>query len=342
VKICDVDGSGKVIPAPSDPDIEAILKSGDNGGWRLEEAEQIPVLGGTNLAAYAYSKTDGNNKIYKIFVALDDLLKQRVGKALDLDKSGDGQKRLNDLFSVGGISPLSKLADDVDLVKAINDLGDVKKFAFLDDLAATKGFGRSLDRLTVGHVEAWDVLINSKVIRSSLGNLETISKYLDDFPDRGPLLKKLFAYAAGDEPAYFYTLNKLSDNLDAVVLDATSLGLDDATKAAKAWLIPEPGWHDVIIHGDIDEFKVFTGEKWVSLNHRDLADYMYSQGYSGGQVRLISCKTGVFEDAIGQHLSNKLGVVVKAPKANITVRSDGLYSIDGNKGWRTFIPGTIP
>ncbi|NTE04385.1 hypothetical protein G6M26_06090 [Agrobacterium tumefaciens] len=57
------------------------------------------------------------------------------------------------------------------------------------------------------------------------------------------------------------------------------------------------------------------------------------------QRRLISCNTGIFPDAIGKNLANKLGLNVKAPKGLITVFKDGSYEITNNAGWTIFKPG---
>jgi len=80
-------------------------------------------------------------------------------------------------------------------------------------------------------------------------------------------------------------------------------------------------------------------DKVVNINHRSLANYMKSLGYKKGSVRLISCKSGVFPDAIAKHLANKLGVSVKAPTDLITVLSNGSYFIHNSGRWRDFTPG---
>lgn len=125
-----------------------------------------------------------------------------------------------------------------------------------------------------------------------------------------------------------------------VVLDATKLGMDDATLLASKWIKPENGWYDVVIHGTPDNFMVNTGNKWVKITHRDLVNFLKSIGYSQNKpIRLISCNTGVFPDAIGKDLANKIGVEVKAPKGLITVFEDGSYKISNSGEWRIFKPG---
>ena len=125
-----------------------------------------------------------------------------------------------------------------------------------------------------------------------------------------------------------------------VILDATKLGKDDATLKAAKWILPENDWYDVVVHGTPDNFMINTGQKWVSITHRDLVTYLKNQGYKmGTPIRLISCNTGVFPDAIGQHLANKIGSQVKAPKGLITVYESGNYTISGPTGdWRYFKP----
>lgn len=194
-------------------------------------------------------------------------------------------------------------------------------------------------------VRAWEVTYLSPVLRRDVTSLEGISNYLDDFPNRSEMLSDLLATAANQEAAYSSSIRKLANdhvgNVDEVVLDATSLGLGDATRRAAQWITPEPGYYDVVLHGTADYFMVKTGDSWVRINHRTLANYMQSQGYSGGKVRLVSCSTGVYPDAIGQHSSNKLGVEVKAPKRAITVYEDGTYTIANDAGWRDFVPTTF-
>ncbi|MDY0907606.1 fibronectin type III domain-containing protein [Pedobacter sp. CFBP9032] len=126
-----------------------------------------------------------------------------------------------------------------------------------------------------------------------------------------------------------------------VVLDATKLGADDATLAAARWIKPESGWYDIVVHGTPDNFMVNIGSgNWVSITHRDLLKYLISKGYNGKiPIRLISCNTGIFPDAIGKNLANKLGLAVKAPKGLITVFEDGTYKISNNAGWTIFKPG---
>jgi hypothetical protein len=123
-----------------------------------------------------------------------------------------------------------------------------------------------------------------------------------------------------------------------ITLDATKLGMDNSTLSAAKWMKPEEGWFDVVIHGTPDNFKVFVGDRWVTLSHRDLVNYLKSIGYKPRTpIRLVSCNTGVFPDAIGKDLANKIGANVKAPKGLITVYESGKYTISGPTGeWRIF------
>jgi len=145
---------------------------------------------------------------------------------------------------------------------------------------------------------------------------------------------------AGKNPEKYLSNGLGIQAVDRVVLDATKLGMDDATLSAARWIKPETGWYDVVLHGTPDNFMVFVGENWVSISHRDLLKYLISKGYSGKvPIRLISCNTGVFPDAVGKNLANKLGLEVKAPKGLITVFKDGTYEISNNGGWMIFKPG---
>ncbi len=125
-----------------------------------------------------------------------------------------------------------------------------------------------------------------------------------------------------------------------VILDATKLGTDEATLKAAKWIKPETGWFDVVVHGTPDNFMVYTGKQWTSISHRDLLNYLRSIGYKKKTpIRLVSCNTGVFPDAIGKNLANKIGSEVKAPKGLITVYEDGSYIISNSGNWRIFKPG---
>ncbi|MBR1673672.1 MAG: hypothetical protein IJ703_01815 [Eubacterium sp.] len=123
---------------------------------------------------------------------------------------------------------------------------------------------------------------------------------------------------------------KGSRNSKVVIADATLVGngrgheLKEVSKRVKK----EPGYTDVAVHGDIDKILVYikdgNTEKEIVLNHRNLARYLKrNDGYTGGKIRLLSCKTGSEEGSFAQDLANKLGVVVRAPSDTLHIFPSG-------------------
>ncbi len=117
---------------------------------------------------------------------------------------------------------------------------------------------------------------------------------------------------------------------DIVVADSTLVGngrgfrLKEAAKIVKK----EPGYTDVAVHGTPDHvsFIVNDGDKdrEIELSHRSLAKFLKAdKGYSGGKIRLLSCKTGSEAGSFAQNLANKLGVVVRAPSDTLHIYPSG-------------------
>ena len=97
----------------------------------------------------------------------------------------------------------------------------------------------------------------------------------------------------------------------------------------------EPGYTDVAIHGAPGYVSVFrkTGndEERIDLNHRSLAKFLkHDKGYTGGKIRLLSCKTGSASGTFAQDLANKLGVVVRAPSDTLHIFPNGRTVIGPN------------
>ncbi|MBQ6637802.1 MAG: hypothetical protein IJH82_04015 [Lachnospiraceae bacterium] len=98
----------------------------------------------------------------------------------------------------------------------------------------------------------------------------------------------------------------------------------------------EPGYTDVAIHGSPNSVSVFrktaTGEEEIILDQRRLAKYLkHDKGYSGGKIRLLSCKTGIETGTFAQNLANKMGVVVRAPSDTLHIYPNGKMVIGPDK-----------
>lgn len=113
---------------------------------------------------------------------------------------------------------------------------------------------------------------------------------------------------------------------------------------------PIPGFEDIAIHGQPDGFQYLrinprTGkEEHINLNQRQLATFLRkSRDYNGGNIRLVSCKTGAKTNGIAQHLANKLGVTVMAPTDTAWVFPNGKIAVGPSPfkntgGWRYYYP----
>ena len=110
-----------------------------------------------------------------------------------------------------------------------------------------------------------------------------------------------------------------------VAADSTLVGngkgfeLKEAAKRVKK----ENGFKDVAVHGSPDSISVIVSEngkdKDIVLDYRRLAKFLKSdKGYGGGNIRLLSYKTGSKTGTFAQNPANKMGVTVRAP-------SDTLY-----------------
>jgi RHS repeat-associated protein len=108
--------------------------------------------------------------------------------------------------------------------------------------------------------------------------------------------------------------------------------------AMKATL--EPGYHDVIVHGNPTGFGI---SGW-NATPEDLAQLLrQDSGYAGGPIRLISCNTGSQWGGAAQQLADELGVEVKAPTYEVWTRPDGSLTIGPSQfsrsgRWISFSP----
>ena len=133
---------------------------------------------------------------------------------------------------------------------------------------------------------------------------------------------------AGLHGGFGRTLGARKSNV--VVADSNLVGdghgralSDVAKKVAK-----EQGYTDVAVHGSPDSISVFRKsgdeEQEIKLDQRRLAKFLKSDaGYTGGNIRLLSCKTGTETGTFAQNLANKMGVVVRAPSDTLHIWPNG-------------------
>ncbi len=120
------------------------------------------------------------------------------------------------------------------------------------------------------------------------------------------------------------------ENDDVITLDSTLVGngRGSALAVVAKRVKKEEGYTDVAVHGAPDSISVFIktklGEKEVVLDQRRLAKFLKNdKGYSGGKIRLLSCKTGSVTGSFAQNLANKMGVVVRAPSDTLHIYPNG-------------------
>lgn len=121
--------------------------------------------------------------------------------------------------------------------------------------------------------------------------------------------------------------------LDASLVGGLRKGRELAAAAKR--VKKEEGFTDVAVHGTPDHIEVFRmvdgKEKGVKLSHRSLAKFLKAdKGYTGGNIRLLSCNTGRDSGTFAQNLANKMGVAVKAPSDTLHIWPDGRMVIGPN------------
>jgi hypothetical protein len=137
--------------------------------------------------------------------------------------------------------------------------------------------------------------------------------------------------------------------------NSTAVGYDPATMRNFDAVRPEPGMHDVVVHGERNGLfrpgligadgaahpANFTHPSQIAEAVR------HNPHYDGGPVRLVSCHSGVVDEAAGvpsaaQQVADALGVAVTAPTNAVGVRQNGpggqVPMIRGGGTWETFYP----
>ena len=113
---------------------------------------------------------------------------------------------------------------------------------------------------------------------------------------------------------------------------STAIGYDSATFLNFDRVRPEPGYHDVVVHGETNGLvrPGLIGEDGddypANFTHpNQVADAVRGNpAYTGGPVRMVVCHSGTIDPAVdglpaGQEVANSLGVPVKAPTNSVGV-----------------------
>ena len=114
----------------------------------------------------------------------------------------------------------------------------------------------------------------------------------------------------------------------ALVGNGRGFELKEAAKRVKKL----DGFTDVAVHGSANSISVIVRrggkDQEIILNHRSLARHLKAdKDYGGGNIRLLSCKTGSQTGTFAQNLANKMGVTVRAPSDILFIYPNGKMTI---------------
>lgn len=135
----------------------------------------------------------------------------------------------------------------------------------------------------------------------------------------------------------------------------TAIGYDSSTLRNFDVIAPEPGYHDVVVHGVLSGmfrpgFIGADGEDYLSgLTHpQQIADAIQANPhYDGGPVRLVSCHSGTVDPDAGvppaaQQVADALRVPVMAPTDAVGIDRYGPLGqvpvIRGDGRWKIYYP----
>jgi hypothetical protein len=135
----------------------------------------------------------------------------------------------------------------------------------------------------------------------------------------------------------------------------TAIGYDSSTMRNFDAVAPQPGYHDVVVHGERNglfrpgQVGADGADHPANYTHpQQIADAIRANPhYDGGPVRLVSCHTGTVDPAAGvppagQQVADALGVPVMAPTNAVGVDRYGPVGqtpvIRGDGTWETFYP----
>ncbi len=136
----------------------------------------------------------------------------------------------------------------------------------------------------------------------------------------------------------------------------TAVGYDGRTMRNFDAVAPEPGYHDVVVHGERNGMfrpgivGADGGDYPANFTHpAQIADAIRTNPhYDGGPVRLVSCHSGTVDPAAGvapaaQQVADALGVPVMAPTNAVGVNRYGplgqVPQIRDGGTWEVFRPG---
>ena len=115
--------------------------------------------------------------------------------------------------------------------------------------------------------------------------------------------------------------------------NSTVLGKDGATLRNMGRMVPEPGSHQLLVHGHYDNF-IIDG---VVVSPKTVARNLLANGVSPGTpIRCISCHTGAYPDGAAYQLSRYMRSPVLAPNNKVRILDDGTFEIFGNGHWIQF------
>jgi hypothetical protein len=129
----------------------------------------------------------------------------------------------------------------------------------------------------------------------------------------------------------------------------TFQGRGDRIGALARKVAPEPGYFDVVVHGDGKSFAVLHDGEWVKITPNSVRKYIRAQkGYHGQPIRLLSCEAGAEGAITAQAVADGLDVHVKAATEKLWFSQDkttgAVELIIGNDpkrpsgGWAEFDP----
>ncbi|WP_340559009.1 hypothetical protein [Streptomyces sp. GSL17-111] len=136
--------------------------------------------------------------------------------------------------------------------------------------------------------------------------------------------------------------------------ETTTIGYDTNTMLNRELIAPQPGVHDIIIHGSPSGYflpghRNAAGENFNlgEVHPTHIADAVRNNpNYDGGPIRLVSCHSGrvnvAGEIPAAQEVANQLGVTVTAPTQAVGVfprlPPGQVPKVFDDGYWRTFLP----
>jgi hypothetical protein len=119
---------------------------------------------------------------------------------------------------------------------------------------------------------------------------------------------------------------------------ALSIGEDQLAINGR-WVRSESsGYFNVVSHGTPQYFSATQDGASFRYGAKEMADRIRAtRGYTGQDVRLISCNTGACPTGVAQRLATELGVNVLAPIGLAYVDEFGFFWADGG-AWNLFKP----